>query len=828
LGSSRALAPIETASGLLLRAGLLAIGYAVAAYGAGRLSIAYAYEIPVWPASGLALAGCLLLPARAAVPALFLASCVALLALGFAPAVALLISGGACLAAWLPAFLLLRIPGFSPRLARASDVALLALVGAGVGPVVATGIGVATVVAAGIASPVHAPGLAFTWWAGFAIGVLVFTPAVLAFARPTGVPAPAGRRLECLALAACLVLAGCVPFVAGLSQDTALVYYAAALVPPLLWAAIRHDRRALVLVNVSLFGLSVVLLVASRAAVGPLHFREHAAVLQILVGVVTAMGLVVSAALTEWRSAEAERRQTAERFRAAANGGFDAFGILRAVRGASGAVEDFEFVELNERARTILAALHPSPDGRRLTELIPTVQDGHFFSRIVECFERGTAREDEYRASGIVLPRDFPIECLRVLIVPLSDGVALTLRDITEEKRLEAQLAQAVKLDAVGRLAGGVAHDFNNLLTAISGYGEVALAQLAPDAPVRADVQEILRAGDRAAALTRQLLAFSRRQDLQREVVDLNEVVLETTAMLGRVLGADVRLVTELGAGLPPILADPSQIQQLVMNLALNARDALPAGGEVAVRTRAVELREEAARRRVGAVSGRFVALEVQDDGVGMDEATRARVFEPFFTTKAPGKGTGLGLAIVSGIVQQSNGHIAVESAPGRGARFEVLLPAHEGAREETTTTPPPPPAGGGGGRTILLAEDEEPLRKLIERVLGSAGYRTLVGCDGEEALALAKQHAGGYDLLLTDVVMPRLGGHALAAQIRMLRPGLPVLFVSGFDAESTRASTHDSSPSDFLAKPFTPEALLAPVRALLARTGAQPGESPG
>jgi len=821
LGSPRALPPIETASGVVARASLLAISYAVVAYGATRLSVGYDYEVPLWPASGLALAGCLLLPARAAVPAIFLASCVALLAYGFPLAVTLAISAGAVLASWLPALVLLRIPGFSPALVRARDVALFALVGAVAGPVLSTCIGVAAVTGAGLVPAAQAPGLAFTWWAAFAIGVIVFAPAVLAFARPTGAPAPAGGRLECLALAACVALACVTPFATGLANDAALVFYAAALVPPLLWAALRHDRRALVLVNMGLAAMSVVLLLGTRTAVGPIHFREHAAMLQVLVGVVTSMGLVVSAALTEWRSAEAERRQSAERFRAAADGGFDAFGILRAVRGPTGAVDDFEVVEVNERAREILLRIHPSPEGRRMTELLPTIKNGQFFPRIVECFEHHTAREDEYRASGMVLPIDFPIECLRIVIVPLSDGVAITLRDISESKRLEAQLAQAVKLEAIGRLAGGVAHDFNNLLTAISGYGEVALAQLAPDSPVRADLEEILRAGDRAAALTRQLLAFSRRQALNRQAIDVNDVVLETTAMLGRVLGADVRLLTELAAAVPPVLADPSQIQQLVMNLALNARDALPGGGEVAVRTRVVVLDEEDARRRVGVRAGRFVALEVHDDGVGMDAATRARVFEPFFTTKPPGKGTGLGLAIVYGIVQQSNGHIAVDSAPGQGARFEVLLPAHDGARDEAAPAAALPRTTAGRGRTILLAEDEEPLRKLIERVLGSAGYRMLVGRDGAEALELAQRHAGEYDLLVTDVVMPRLGGRALAAQLRIVHPGLPVLFVSGFDAEGARASAADPSPSDFLAKPFTPEALLTRVRDLLARAGA-------
>jgi len=816
LAPPRALPPSDTAAGGLARASLLGVAYFVAAASATHLAIDFAYSIPVWPASGVALAGMLLLPHRFAVPAVFLGSLFACTSASLSPSITLAVSVGAVLASWSAAVVLRRVPRFSPALATARDVVAFAIVGAVLAPALGAALGVAAVIAGGRAPVDQVLTLTVGWWAGAGIGVLLIAPAILAFARPLAVPAPAGTKAECLALAACVALAGLIPSATGLARHVSLVFFAAALVPPLLWAAIRHDRRALVLTNLGLAALSSVLLFGMRPSVGEAHVLEHAAVLQVLIGVVATMSLVVSAALGEWRSAEAHRRASGERFRAAIDGGFDAFGILRAVRAPDGRLVDFEIVELNERARHFLQFVHPSPDGQRVTEVLPAIRNGQFFPRVTDCFERGVAREDEYRTAGAVLPTDFPIECLRALIVPLSDGVAVTIRDISEAKRLEAQLAQAVKLEAVGRLAGGVAHDFNNLLTAISGYGEVALSQLPAEAPVREDVQEMLRASERAAALTRQLLAFSRRQALRREALDVNAIVRDTTGLLGRVLGADVRLVTKLEPALPPVLADTGQIEQLVMNLALNARDALPAGGEIMLSTRADELDQSGARRFVGAKPGRYVRVEVCDDGVGMDEPTRARVFEPFFTTKPPGKGTGLGLAIVYGIVQQNDGHILVESAPGRGTRFEILFPVHEGVPGVVETTAPSPGDVASPGRTILLAEDEEPLRKLIERVLGAAGYRVCVGRDGAEAQAIAEALGDEIDLLVTDVVMPQLGGRALAAQLRARRPGLPVLFVSGFDADGVRAAGTDSAPSDFLPKPFAAQALLDCVRELL------------
>ncbi|HVP30985.1 MAG TPA: MASE1 domain-containing protein [Myxococcota bacterium] len=808
-----ALPPPDRTSGVLARATVLGLAYFAAAHVAMRLASDFAYQVPVWPPGGIAVAALLLLGLRYAI-VLVVASVVAGLSLGLPFGVATAVAVAKTVAAMVPVVVLERVPGFSPALRRTRDVAIFSLVAAVLAPALAIAASIGVEVWAGLTPASGALALGFGWWAGAGIGMLAFAPAILAFARPSSVPAPARGLLECLALAAAFLLVSAVPFAVGVERTFALVLYAAVLVPPVLWAAIRHDRRALGLVNVGLAAVSAVLLWFARPFLPQDLFREHAVILQIFVGVVIAMGLVVSAAVGEWRGADAEHRASEERFRAAVEGGLDAFGLLRAVREPGGDVVDFAIVELNSRATRLLSTLGPSPIGRRLTELLPNLTSGLFFARAVECFERGVAREDEYRASGAVLPTSFPAECMRCLIVPLSEGVAVTVRDITEAKRLESQLAQAVKLEAVGRLAGGVAHDFNNLLTAISGYGEVALSQLPPGSTVRDDVQEMLRAGERAAALTRQLLAVSRRQVLQREPLDLNGVVRETTALLGRILGADVRLVTSLHDSLPIVLADAGQMQQVIMNLALNARDALPRGGEVAIGTSPMALDEVAARRLVGASPGSYAVLEVRDDGVGMDEETRQRVFEPFFTTKPADKGTGLGLSIVYGIVQQCGGHISVESAPGRGARVRILLPAYDGALERTGADD----ARAGARaprRTVLVAEDEPPLRKLLERVLVASGYRVLAAADGEEALALCRAHDGSVDLLVTDLVMPRLGGRALAREARALHPGLAVLYVSGYDAEGSRGAL-GVDDAELLAKPFTPERLLARVKQAL------------
>ncbi|HEU0014895.1 MAG TPA: ATP-binding protein [Longimicrobium sp.] len=405
------------------------------------------------------------------------------------------------------------------------------------------------------------------------------------------------------------------------------------------------------------------------------------------------------------------------------------------------------------------------------------------------------------------------------------DGVALLegyIADVTARKqadealrRSEQQLLQVQKMDTVGRLASGVAHDFNNLLTAIRGNAELLLADVPPDSPSREDVEEIRRAADRAAALTRQLLAFSRRQVLQARVLDLNDSVRAMERMLPRLLGEDVELVTRLDPALGRVRADPSQVEQVVMNLAVNARDAMPHGGVLVVSTENAVLDEALRRRFPYVVPGAYALLEVIDTGHGMDAETAKLALEPFFTTKAPGKGTGLGLATVYGIVKQSGGYIWLDSRPGRGTSIRVYLPLVSDVEAEADEVRQVLAIPAEGRETVLLVEDEDAVRRIGERVLSRAGYRVLTASTGAEAVAVSRQHPGTIHLLLTDLVMPRMGGRDLARRLVAERPGLRVLYVSGYDRDAADG-TAPGDRSDFIEKPFTSEALAEHVRRIL------------
>jgi two-component system cell cycle sensor histidine kinase/response regulator CckA len=397
---------------------------------------------------------------------------------------------------------------------------------------------------------------------------------------------------------------------------------------------------------------------------------------------------------------------------------------------------------------------------------------------------------------------------------PLADargerlGAVVALHDITERRRLERQYLQSQKMEAVGRLAGGVAHDFNNLLTVINGYAELMLSTLPASAPAHEMAAEVRRAGERAAALTRQLLAFSRQQVLTPQALDLNAVVTDMGKILRRVIGADIDLATALQPGLWPVKADPGQLEQVLLNLAVNARDAMPRGGRLTLHTENVDLAEGDARAAAG--PGRYVLLTVSDTGIGMTAEVKGRIFEPFFTTKAPGKGTGLGLATVYGIVQQSGGHVEVDSEPNRGSTFRVYLPVTaEAVRAKSDPDSRPAPQGA---ETLLLVEDEESVRALAARVLRDLGYTVLVAANGAEALAVGEPYEGTIHLLITDLVLPRLGGRELADRLCAHRPGLRVLFLSGY--------TPDTAPRlpgvHFLQKPFSPPELARKVRKAL------------
>jgi PAS domain S-box-containing protein len=404
-----------------------------------------------------------------------------------------------------------------------------------------------------------------------------------------------------------------------------------------------------------------------------------------------------------------------------------------------------------------------------------------------------------------------------------SEGAILgrvwSFRDATERKRAEEDLRksgdmlrQSQKMEAVGRLAGGVAHDFNNLLTVIGGYSDLLAHRLPPDSPYREGVEEIRKAATRASSLTRQLLAFSRKQVIAPSVANLNEVVAGIESMLRRLIGEDIDLITVLRPGLWNVRIDTGQFEQVLLNLAVNARDAMPGVGNLLIETENERIDERMAARPGFGAPGEYVVLSVRDTGSGMDEETLPFIFEPFFTTKEKGKGTGLGLAMVYGIVKQSDGYITAESRPGKGSTFRVYLPRC-GERSDSDLAATSPSVVGGGRETVLLVEDDEMVRNYMSATLSSGGYTLLTAADGLEAIALLEGLDRPVDLIVSDVIMPKMGGKELNDWLATNRPEAKVLFISGYvDDEPFREQRFERGEA-YLQKPFTPEALLRTVR---------------
>lgn len=405
---------------------------------------------------------------------------------------------------------------------------------------------------------------------------------------------------------------------------------------------------------------------------------------------------------------------------------------------------------------------------------------------------------------------------------------AIAAAAIEQSKAFEAlrvkdvQLQQAQKMEAVGRLAGGVAHDFNNLLTVIRGYSELIVMAVERNAPVRTHAEEVLKAADRAAGLTSQLLAFSRKQVLELRIVRLNEVVANVEKLLRRLIGEDIQLVTTVGPNLGWVKADPGQMEQVLINLAVNARDAMPQGGALTIGIAHSELDETFTRRYLDFQPGMYCVLSVTDSGCGMNKDTLSKLFEPFFTTKEPGKGTGLGLSIVHGIVKQSRGHILVSSEPGLGTTFNIYLPCVE-APAEVGSSPEAVSAASLGTETVLVVEDEGQVRTLECGILEANGYHVLAASHGGEALRICQDYPGTIHLLVTDLILPQLNGRELARQVVPIRPSMKVLYVSGYPDETLVTAGVVRSKVTFLQKPFASDALLRSVRNVLDGTDDSP-----
>jgi PAS domain S-box-containing protein len=507
---------------------------------------------------------------------------------------------------------------------------------------------------------------------------------------------------------------------------------------------------------------------------------------------------------TKGKLAEAERMLLMTAIEQSADGIVitDAQGTIQYVNPAFSRVSGYSREEaLGKNPRILKSGMH----------------DEAYYRKLWTTILGGEIWQDEItnrRNDGSLYPEQMTITPVRDQRGEITHFIAIKT-EVTERKRLEQQLRQAQKMEAVGRLAGGVAHDFNNLLTIISGYGGLLLEHPGTIEPLRGYVNEIKNASGRAASLTRQLLAFSRQQVLAPRVLGLNAVVANIENMLKRLIGEDIDLVTILGESLWPVKADPGQLEQVLLNLAVNARDAMPNGGVLTIETANVEMDSTSAQSHIPLLPGPYVLLAFNDTGIGMDAETQARIFDPFFTTKEKGKGTGLGLATVYGIVKQSGGYIWVYSEVGKGTTFKIYLPRTEDEVDESG------PGQSGfkaqqGTETLLLVEDEEAVRALVRNILKQKGYRVLEASRGDEALELAEQYWGPIDLLVTDVVMPQMSGRELARRLADLHPQIKVLYISGYADNAVWYQGGLNSGGAFLQKPFSPEALAHKVREAL------------
>jgi len=522
-------------------------------------------------------------------------------------------------------------------------------------------------------------------------------------------------------------------------------------------------------------------------------------------------GFVVNARdVTEQREAEEALRRSDERFRAILERTTDALLVVDAdtrITWASPSAHEIYGVAPEELiGQSSIELVHPD-DRRRLGATPEEVRARRAAPGILRLDEvRVRHRDGTWRL--------VQAETRNLLHVPAVEGIVVTVRDVTEQRRLEQQYLQAQKLESVGRLAGGVAHDFNNLLIGILGYADLLEEDLRAGRPSLEDLGEIRKAGERARDLTSQLLAVARRQVSEPRVVEVNGVVRDSEKLLRRVLGEDIDLSVQLEPAPWKVKVDPTSLQQVVLNLAVNARDAMPRGGKLTIETANVELDQRYALGHEGVPPGPYVLLAISDSGQGMSTEVQAHAFEPFFTTKAPGAGTGLGLATVYGIVKQAGGHIWLYSEPERGTTFKIYLPRTDQVAADRPPRPPTPVQRGS--ETILVVEDEAPVRALVDRVLAEAGYRVLLAGGGQAALDLAAGHDGPIDLLLTDVVMPGLSGRQVADALAAARPGLRVLYASGYTQNTIVHHGVLDPEVRFLAKPFTPSALLERIRAVL------------
>jgi signal transduction histidine kinase/integral membrane sensor domain MASE1/CheY-like chemotaxis protein len=804
--------PVRTViTGLALAAGY----YAAARFGLRFASIGRSISL-VWPPTGIALAALTALGLRYW-PSVAIGALLANLATPVPPLTAALIAVGNTLEALIGATLLRRAIRADPRLDAVRTVRTLVLVSVPLGAVASAGFGVTALHLAHALE--HSVATAFAvWWTGDLLGGLVVGPLLLAWILPGSTRAHARGIVEIALL--CLGTVVVTELLLGTLVRVPVVQqvdYLYLLFPFVIWAALRFGPRGATLAT---FTVAAVAVWHTSRGGGPFIGASAPATLFAAACYLAALavtGLALAAAVSHERvSAAAATDLREEELRSAVD-------AARMGTWSWTAVEDRV---VWDRIMGELFHLAPGETVGSYADFLARVHPedrDYAASTIRQAMERGTRLDFEFR----ILLANGGIRWIanrgRVRLGPDGRVIGLTgvTSDITDRRNTEHQLRQAHRMESIGRLAGGVAHEANNQMSVIIGATDFIRRYPALPLEVKTDVDHIRRAAERTAAVTAQLLAFSRRQVLKPVVLDLNEVLQRFVPVLRRSMGEDCRVTLQLDPALAPVKADPGQLEQVVLNLALNARDAMPTGGELVIETAMVELGDGPPPEEAGTAMapGRYAVLAVRDTGRGMDRATLANVFEPFFTTKDVGRGSGLGLSTVYGIVKQSGGYIWATSEPGKGSTFRIYLPRIEALpdRDRPSASHPQPSGVPGRGELILVAEDEEQVRRVAARALTEAGYQVLEAANGREALELAARATAPVRLVLTDVVMPEMSGRELADRLAILLPGTPVLFTSGYtDGEILRRGLL-APESDFLAKPFSPDAVVRAVRDRLA-----------
>jgi len=783
---------------------LVAAYFVVAKLGLRYASIGPSIS-PVWPPTGLAIAALVLLGLRYW-PAVFVGAFLANATTDIPILAALGMACGNATEATLAAYLLRRRHGPHVSFDDLGSVRTLVGIAAPLGTLVSAGVGVTTLVITSVIPARDVLSALGLWWAGDYLGALVVTPVLLTWSSVSRVRTTEPGALELLLVVMGAVLAAAVIF-GNLISPAFLqpAQYPYLLFPFVIGAALRFGPR-----GATLLTLTVALLAVAYTARGggPFVMRTIPSTdfaLLIYVGVLAITGLFMSPAIARRLNAEGALREAHDHLQAVINSSplaiytVDADGAVRSWNPAAETLYGWSAAEVIGSPLAMIA-----PDQANHAEIRERVFRGESLRGI-----ETTARKTDGTPVTVSLAAA-PLHNASGRVA----GTMLIAADLTEMRRLEVQYRQAQKMEAVGRLAGGIAHDFNNLLTAILGTTGLLLEDVGLDPRTRLDVQEIEKAAKRAAGLTRQLLVFSRQQVLEPRILDLNAVVRDVERMLGRLIGEDVELHTKLAAAVGAVQADPGQLQQAIVNLVVNARDAMPSGGRVTIETADVDLDSHQPDARTPTPAGKYVLLAVHDTGVGMDAATKARLFEPFFTTKEPGRGTGLGLATVYSIVKQSGGYIWAYSELGHGTTFKIYLPRVADTPEKGAL--PTPATLAVGSETVLVVEDQAEVRELTTRILEARGYTVLAAENAGDAMQVAEHYLKRIDLLLTDVVMPGVNGRELALRLGAQRRDIKVLFVSGYTGEAIRRHGLLELGAAFLQKPFSPDSLARKVRDVL------------